>query len=88
MGGGGGGGGHLAGATQVSVMELPQQLLILHRQTFVDLGLLVKGFLQHSLLCRQLSVMQQHNRHVRNTPTCSISDQITSYLIYLYIVYI
>lgn len=56
MGGGGGGGGHFAGATQVSVMELPQQLLILHGQTLVHLGLLLKRLLQHGLLCGQLPV--------------------------------
>lgn len=63
VGGGGGRGGHLAGATQVSIMELPHQLLVLHGQALVYLGLLMKGLLQHSLLCGQLSVVQQHNTH-------------------------
>lgn len=37
MGGGGGGGRHFAGTTQVSVVKLPEQLLVLHGQTLVDL---------------------------------------------------
>lgn len=57
---------HLAWATQVSVMELPQKLLVLHGQALVHLGLLLQRLLQHGLLCGQLSVAHQHNRLVRN----------------------
>lgn len=52
---GGAGRQHLAGAAHhVAVVELPQQLLVLHGQTLVDLGLLLQGLLQHRLLRRQL----------------------------------
>ena len=37
--GGGGGGGQPAGAAQLPVVELPQQLLVLHGQTLGHLGL-------------------------------------------------
>lgn len=66
MGRRGGGGGHLAWTTQVSIMELPQQLLVLHGQTLVHLGLLMKRLLQHGLLCGQLPVVHQHKRRVRD----------------------
>ena len=56
VGRGGGGGRHPAGAAQVSVVELPYQLLVLHRQTLVHLGLLLQGLLQHGLLAGQLPV--------------------------------
>lgn len=57
-----GGGGHPAGAARVSVVELPQQLLVLHGQAFVDFGLFLEGLLQRGLLRRQLPVMHRHGR--------------------------
>ncbi len=47
--------GDLAGAAQITVVKLPEQLFILHRQAFVHFGLLLEGFLQNHLLCGQLS---------------------------------
>lgn len=35
-------------------MQLPQQLLVLHGQTLVDLGLLLQGLLKDGLLRGQL----------------------------------
>lgn len=74
VGGRGGGGRHLAWATQVSIMELPQQLLVLHRQTLVHLGLLMKRLLQHGLLCRQLPAVHQHRVRDEPRPEQSISS--------------
>jgi len=70
---GGGGGRRLAGAAQVSVVELPQQLLVLHRQTLVHLGLLLERLVQRRLLRRQLPATQRHN--VRNTPSRTTADR-------------
>lgn len=51
----GGGGGEAAGARkQVAVLELPEQLFVLHGQTLVDLGLLLQRLLQDRLLAGQL----------------------------------
>lgn len=61
LGGGGRGRGHFAGATEVSILQLPYQLLVLHGQTLVHHGLLLEGLVQHRLLRRQLPVMQPHN---------------------------
>lgn len=61
-GGGGGEWGHLVGAAEVSVMKLPEQLLVLHGQTLVDLGLLLQGLLQHGLLRGQLPAGHQHRQ--------------------------
>lgn len=59
---GGGRRGSSARATQVSIVKLPEELLVLHRQTLVHLWLLLERFLQRCLLCRQLSVAQRHNK--------------------------
>lgn len=59
------GGREAAWAAQVTVVQLPQQLLVLHRQTLVDLGLLLQGLLQHGLLRGQLPAggdREQENR--------------------------
>lgn len=51
----GGGGGEATGTReQVAVLQLPQQLFVLHGQTFIDLGLLLERLLQHDLLTGQL----------------------------------
>ncbi len=47
--------GDLTGAAQITVVKLPEQLFVLHRQAFVHFGLLLEGFLQNHLLCGQLS---------------------------------
>lgn len=45
----------MSGASQqVSVVQLPEQLLVLHGQTLVDLGLLLQRLLQDGLLAGQL----------------------------------
>lgn len=52
----------LARAAQITVVKLPDQLFILHRQTFVHFGLLLEGFLQNRLLCGQLSENKMSQR--------------------------
>ena len=56
--GGGGRGGPL-GAAQVSIVELPEQLLVLHGEALVDLGLLLQRLLQDCLLCGKLPGRQK-----------------------------
>ena len=64
-GGGGGCGGPL-GAAQVPIVELPEQLLVLHGEALVDLGLLLQRLLQDRLLCGKLPGRQKGARN-----TCS-----------------
>lgn len=52
--GDGGGRGRPLGAAQVPVVQLPQQLLVLHGEALVDFGLLLQGLLQHRLLGGEL----------------------------------
>lgn len=47
-------GRELARAAHVSVVQLPQELLVLHGETLVHVGLLLKRLLQHGLLRGQL----------------------------------
>lgn len=62
--------GRPARATQVSVVKLPEELLVLHRQPLVDLWLLLERFLQHGLFRWQLSVTQTAQQ-VSTENTCS-----------------
>ena len=61
-GGGGGCGGPL-GAAQVPIVELPEQLLVLHGEALVDLGLLLQRLLQDRLLRGKLPGRQKGARN-------------------------
>lgn len=82
-GGGWGCRGRSARATQVSVVKLPEELLVLHRQPLVHLWLLLERLLQHGLFCWQLSVTQRAQQvSPKNTcsPRCSTDLRKTRFI--------